>query len=148
MRSRLAISLCLAACCAAAGAPLELPGAPDEPRIVVCTFFSEMLSGLRAVAGDFEAETGIALEVQAVPYLGYQMWLHARFLAKNAPEVLVLENPGLAWRYGQAGLMTCFDDLVEAPNPFAPQDGPWREAFRKPHLLQSLDTNGRLYLIP
>jgi len=131
-----------------AGARFELEGAPPRPRIVIATFFSELLPGLRAITEDFEAATGIALDVQGVPYLSYRMWLHARFLGEDPPDVLLLESTELAWRYGQAGLMVCFDDLIDRPNPLAADTRPWSAAFRKPHIQQSLDTNGHLYLIP
>lgn len=145
----LTIAYLLAILCAPAGRGVMRPAdAPRDARIVLATFFAEFLPGLRSIEEDFEAETGIALEVQGVPYQNYELWLHARFLGRNAPEVLLLENPAVAWRYGQAGMMLPFDEAVNAPNPLAESTGPWRDAFRKPHIQQSLDPNGRLYLIP
>ncbi len=148
LKAFICVFLAWGAAQARADAPIKLDGAPEHPSIVLTTFFSEFLPGLRTITADFERDTGIALEVQGIPYLSYLTWIHARFLAKNPPEVFLLENPGLAWRYGQAKLMHCFDADIGEPNPLD-QDGlPWSAAFRKPHIQQSLDTNGHLYLIP
>ena len=120
----------------------------QKPRIILATIFSEFLSGLRAIAPEFEAETGYALEVQGIPYLSYQMWLQTRFLGKNAPEVLLLDSTGDAWRFGQAGLLVRFDDIVTKPNPFSDATTPWKDDFRQPYVQQAYDVNGHLYLVP
>ncbi len=126
----------------------RLDGAPSHPRIVLATFFSEFLTGLRSICADFERDTGIALEVQGIPYLSYEMWLHARFLGKNPPDVLLLESTNVAWKYGPPGLLRTFDDIIQLPNPLSENSIPWKEAFRKPHIQQSVDPNGHLYLVP
>ena len=127
---------------------LHSPDAPKAPKITLCTFFAEILPGLRAAAADFERETGVRVEVQGTPYASFLTWLQTRFLARNAPEVLLIEGTGTPWQYGQAGMLAGFDREIGRPNPFAPDAGSWGESFREPHLQIARDVAGRLWLVP
>jgi maltose-binding protein MalE len=73
----------------------------NKPPIIACTFYPEILQGMRAVTKDFEANTGIKVHIQSVPYELFEMWLQSRFLAGRAPEVMIMEKKQMFWRYGQ-----------------------------------------------
>jgi ABC-type glycerol-3-phosphate transport system substrate-binding protein len=132
----------------AADSGLHSPDAPKAPKITLCTFFAEILPGLRAAAVDFERETGVLVEVQGTPYASFLTWLQTRFLARNPPEVLLIEGTGAPWQYGQAGMLVSFDREIGRPNPFTPEAGAWADSFREPHLQIARDVAGHLWLIP
>ncbi len=116
--------------------------------IIACTFYYDLLQGLRPVTEDFTAKTGINVNVQSVPYELYEMWLQSRFLAGRAPEIMILENVDLFWRYGQDDMITNFDSLVEKPNRFDPQKKKWIKLFFSSAVSHLLDPAGHLYMLP
>jgi ABC-type glycerol-3-phosphate transport system substrate-binding protein len=117
-------------------------------RVVVATYFAEFLPGLRAVAPLFRKETGLELSVQGVPYAQYRFWVQTRFLAQDAPEVLLLEGTSDPWQYGQAGQVMELSDAFNRPNPMAGSEAPWSESFSTELLQFSYDPSGRLFLVP
>lgn len=127
---------------------VERIDAPPGSRIVVATFFAELLPGLRAVAPAFEEETGIRLVVQGVPYAQYRFWVQARFLAFDAPDLLIFEGTADPWQFGQTGQVINLDQVLDRTNPFDPEVGDWRDAFRDELLQFSYDPNGNLFSIP
>lgn len=123
-------------------------GAPPGARIVVATFFGEMLPGFRAVADDFHDRTGIRMVPQSIPYSAYALWVRTQFLSREPPEVLLLES-ALMGQYGEAGLLVPFDDAVMRPNPLRGDGaGDWGGDFRFPLIQQARDVRGRLWFLP
>ncbi len=118
-----------------------------EP-IIACTFYPDILTGMRSVAKDFTAETGINVSVQSVPYELYEMWLQSRFLAGQPPEVMISENTELFWHYGQNEQIINFDELVSQQNPFDTKNRKWRDLFYPSAIMKLLDPAGKLYILP
>lgn len=119
-------------------------GAP----IRVATFFVEFMPGLRAIAEDYEVETGIPVQVQGIPYPMHKMWVRTQFLSENPPDLLILEGTEIPWQYGQSGLLQRMDPLLVEPNPWDHRYGRWGEFF-DPALLQSgRDPTGALWALP
>lgn len=144
----LAATLLASAAAAQSGEAWKVEGAPPGARIVVATFFGELLPGFDAVAEDFEQRTGIELAVQAIPYGSYPLWVRTQILSREPPEALLLEST-LMGQYGDSGLLAGFDEAVQTPNPLdASATAAWREEFRFPLLQQARDARGRLWYLP
>jgi ABC-type glycerol-3-phosphate transport system substrate-binding protein len=123
-------------------------GAPDGSTITIATFFGEFLPGLRFVATDFEARTGIALRVQGIPYASYQLWVRTQFIGQAPPELLLLEATQMH-QYGQAGILLPFDELIEQPNPLRTDNQQaWKTHVRQPLIQQARDAYGNLWFLP
>lgn len=130
------------------GAGTTIPDAPPGSRVVVATYFAELLPGLRAVAPAFKEYTGLDLVVQGIPYAQYRFWVQARFLAHDAPDLLILEGTTDPWQYAQAGLVMELGSHLNQANPFDQNAENWGTAFRDELLQFSYDANGNLFLLP
>jgi ABC-type glycerol-3-phosphate transport system substrate-binding protein len=119
-----------------------------KKSITACTFYPEILQGMRAVTADFKKETGITVNVQSVPYELYEMWLQSRFLAGQPPEIMVLEKKDLFWHYGQNKKVLNFDNIIKKANLFDEQKRPWKELFHNLTINQLEDPGGHLYMLP
>jgi ABC-type glycerol-3-phosphate transport system substrate-binding protein len=123
--------------------------ASDTGRpLQAATFFAEFMPGLRETAAAYQAETGVGVRVQGIPYAMHPMWVRTQFLSGSPPDVLILEGTDLPWMYGQAGLLERCDRLLEEPNAWDARHSRWGDFF-EPDLVQiSRDATGALWALP
>lgn len=122
--------------------------APRELTLV--SFHEDLLPGVRAVLPEFERATGLHVQAFGVPHGSYQLWTRTQLVSGNPPDVILLDDLPLIWRYGNSGLLVRFDPAFAQPNPFAPADGtqPWMNRFRPDLVQKARDAGARLWCVP
>jgi ABC-type glycerol-3-phosphate transport system substrate-binding protein len=123
----------------------QADAAKPDIEISMATFYREIIDTWREVAKDFEAETGIRVNVMAAPYSGWQMWVRTQFLGRMQPELLVVES-GMAEQYGQAGLALRLNDHLA--EPWGDSDEPWSSRFSRSAIKESYDAAGDIWAAP
>lgn len=119
---------------------------PAGARIVMVSYFRELLDPWREAAIEFKKQTGIEVVVQSAPYQGWETWVRTMFLGRMMPEVIVVEG-GMADDLGRRGLVLKLNGELDQPNPFDAGQ-PWREAFLPSALEEARDAIGDCYATP
>ena len=102
------------------------------------------------VLEEFSETTGWRTTAQAVPYSAHEMWIRTQMLSGNPPDVLLVESAELPSRYGQAGRLMRWDDVLADPNGFdvGHPGRPWQDAFHNELIHQARDATGAIWCIP
>jgi ABC-type glycerol-3-phosphate transport system substrate-binding protein len=124
--------------------------AASARSLTVASFHEDLLPGVRVVLPQFEQRTGMTAEAFAVPHGSYELWIRTQLLGGNPPDVILIDDVNLIWRYGQSGLLKRLDEPLAAPNPFDPAAGqqPWIDRLRPELVRQARDGGGRLWCVP
>ena len=146
-----AIAVFIMICTAAYSGDFKMPdikGMPGKPKLVLTCVYDPLIPGLKAIEKDFQKETGIELEVQAMDNGYLEMWLRCHFMSQDPPAVLIADKPELLTQYGTSGYLHKFNDLLSKPNPFSDSKKPWKDYFYLNMLKQSMCIDGNYYWLP
>jgi ABC-type glycerol-3-phosphate transport system substrate-binding protein len=137
----LALAMGLLAAAAKAG--------PRRP-LTVASFHEDLLPGIRAVLPQFEQQMGLPVQALGVPHGSYELWIRTQLLSGDPPDVILIDDLNLIWRYGQTGLLKQLDGPLSGPNPFelAADSRPWLDRLRPELVQQARDGGGRLWCVP
>ena len=131
----------------------KIKGMPNKAKIVLTTFRGEIIPGLRSITEDFKKLTGISVEIAAVDQLRFPDWLKCQFISEDPPAVILNEfttgGQDLSIVYGTAGMLVKFDNYLNIPNPFNPEDKRWFDDFSSNLMTESIDKqSGHYFCLP
>ena len=126
----------------------EIKGMPSNPKLVLACPYPDLLPGLKSIEKDFQNETGIELEVQAVKNDFLEQWYRCQLISKTPPAVFIGDKVEFFETLAASGHMQYFNKALEEPNPFTDSSKPWKDYFNVSMLKKSMNPAGNYVNIP